>query len=132
MLLDSSKGHTGDQAALLSPTLTLSAPALLTFSYHMLLNDTDTVGTLSVYRFSVLHTYDQVLFQVRGNSGERWESAYVCLRAGEYQLAFVGTVGLPSLSDIAIDDIVVWKNTNCFVQQLFPSEGICYLLFACC
>ena len=122
MLLDSSKGQTGDQVALFSPTLTLSASALLEFSYQMLLNATDTVGSLTLYRFSLLHTYDSVLFQVRGNRGEKWLSAEVCLGAGEYQLAFVGTVGLASLSDIAVDNIKVWQNEYCY-EQHSSSEG---------
>jgi len=123
MLLDSSKGQTGDQVTLLSPTLTLSARSLLKFSYQMLLNSTDTVGSLTVYRFCLLHTYDQVLFQVRGNKGVTWKSEFVCLPAGKYQLAFVGTVGLASLSDIALDDIVVFEHDHCF-EEHSSSEGI--------
>jgi len=128
MLLDSSKGQTGDQVTLLSPTLPLSTVSSLRFYYHMLLNATDTVGSLTVYRYSQLHTYEQVLFQVRGNRGERWRPGKICLSAGVYQLAFVGTIGLASLSDIAIDDIVVWKNENCNELDSSPSEGIaiCY------
>ena len=130
MLLDSSKGQTGDQVTLLSPKLALSVRSLLKFSFQMLLNDTDTDGTLTVYRYTQLHVYDAVLFQVRGNRGVKWLSQEICLRTGEYQLAFVGTIGLASLSDIAIDNIKVTKGQDCDEQDSSPSEGlaICVLI----
>jgi len=110
MLLDSLNGQMGDQVTLLSPKKEFLASSYLTFSYHMLLNANDSVGALTVYRFTELLAYDMVLFTVQGNQGDGWMWAEVCIPAGLYRLAFVGTVGLVSLSDIAVDNIFVFEN----------------------
>ena len=48
-----------------------------------------------------------VLFTARGNQRRWWREAKVCIPAGVYRLAFVATVGLVSLSDIAVDNVAV-------------------------
>jgi len=113
MLLDSSNGQTGDKIMLLSPRLSLSNSSLLKFSYHMWLNESDTDGALAVYRYTRLHTYDMLLFEARGNGGNKWLSGEACIPAGNYTLAFVGTVGLPLSSDIAVDNIEVTEDSGC-------------------
>jgi len=132
MLLDSSNGQTGDKVTLLSPKMTFSERSLLTFSYHMKLNESDSVAALTVYRYTRLHTYDTVFFEARGNKGEEWMHREECIPAGEYQLAFVGTVGLVSLSDIAVDNIEVTKDTDCRQQNSSSSKGLVILIFAFC
>jgi len=127
MLLDSSNGQTGDKVTLLSPNRAFSNCSLLTFSYHMLLNDSDTDGSLAVYRYTRLHTYDELLFEERGNHGDEWFQGEVCIPAGEYRLAFVGTVGLPSLSDIAIDNIELMQDEECANLDVLLEEGLVFL-----
>ena len=127
MLIDSLNGQTGDQVTLLSPKVILSAPSILTFFYYMHMNDKDTVGTLTVYRYTQLHTYDKVLFTANGNHEKMWDVARICIPAGTYQLAFVAAVGLPSLSDIAIDGISVdraLEDKLCLDINNSSAEGI--------
>jgi len=125
MLMDTLNGQTGDQVTLFSPIMTFDEHSALMFSYYMYLNDTDTTGTLTVYRYTQLHTYDKVLFSTRGSRLDRWQSEMVCIPTGKYRLAFVGIVGLPSLSDIAVDNIEVFGNAGeCDYSNSSTSTGI--------
>jgi len=130
MHLDSTHGQFGDKATLLSPRTPFRARSSLKFSYHMMLNESDTLGALSVYRYTQLHTYDLLLFDVRGSQGQAWStSVSICIPSGTYQLAFVGTVGFPSASDIAVDDVEVTLDINCEDWDTLSSAGtaICTL-----
>jgi len=129
MLLDSLNGQRGDQVTLLSPKRNFVEHSSLTFSYHMLLNANDTDGALTVYRFTELFAYDTVLFTAHGNQGEEWMEAEACIPPGMYQLAFVGTVGLASLSDIAIDNIEVAEDKEtCSGVHSSSSQGAAFLI----
>ena len=123
MLLDSSTGQTGDRVILLSPKMNITKGSSLSFYYHMLLNDTDTVGALTVYRYTQLLTYDRVLFTATGNHGQLWHQETVCLPTGKYQLAFVGVVGLPSLSDIAVDAVDIDDDEECCCDDSHYTKG---------
>jgi len=130
MHLDSSNGQFGDKVTLLAPKMTFSARSSLKFSYHMKLNDSDTFAALSVYRYTQLQTYDTRLFEMRGNQGSEWKTPEsICLPSGTYQLAFVGTVGYPSASDIAVDNVVVADDINCEYWDTSSLDGS-LLLFA--
>jgi len=120
MWLDSLIGQTGDKVSLLSPTMTFSEHSLLTFQYHMLLNDTDTTGALSVFRMTELLSFDTLLYREHGNHGDSWNTAEVCLPSGTYHLTFVGTVGLKTLSDIAIDNIFISEHDKCVEPDSVP------------
>jgi len=111
--MDSLNGQTGDKVTLLAPEMTFPAHSSLSFSFYMYLNDSDAVGALAVYRYSPLRSYDTVLFMERGNRGSSWLERQVCIPTGTYHLAFVGTVGLTSLSDIAIDNIEIFEDRDC-------------------
>lgn len=123
MLLQSSVGQTGDQVSLLSPQRSFKTATVLTFFYNMWLNSTDTVGALKVYRYSKLHNYDQQMFSISGNQGRQWQKATICLPAGTYSLAFVGTIGLKYLSDIAIDSISLSADTPCNLGKTLNSQS---------
>ena len=110
MLLVSSVGQTGDQVALLSPMLHLDRPTILHFYFHMWLSATDTTASLKIYKNSMLHTYEQILFETTGNHGNEWYPASVCLPAGRYNIAFVGTVGINYVSDIGLDSVGMGSN----------------------
>jgi len=90
----------------------------------MLLNANDTTAALTVYRYTELFAYDKVLFTARGNQGEAWKEKKVCIPAGLYRLAFVGTVGLVSLSDIAVDNIEVVDDEDCSDDNTSSSQGV--------
>jgi len=128
MLLDSLNGQSGDQVTLLSPKMTFPANSLLVFLYHMHLKETEMYGALSVYTYTQLGTYDRRLLVARGNAGERWKSTSVCIPEGEYRLAFVGTVGIPSYSDIAVDNIEIRENNTCHLDN--GLKGVCFVMLA--
>jgi len=128
MLLSSLNGQIGDQISFLSPINTYSGKSMLAFFYNMNLKSDDTYGALTLYRYGELHTYDQVLFSApSSNSGLWYEAKIVCLPAGTYQLAFVGTIGLPSSSDITVDGVTVVEN-ECIVETL-PPQGTANILY---
>jgi hypothetical protein len=126
MLVSSSSGQSGDQVTLLSPIWTSPDPALLTFYYHMWLNSTDVTAALALYVQSAIGVNYQRLFFASGNRGSNWNSASVCLPAGTYRLAFIATVGLPFMSDIALDNVAVNLQESCDAkqqQQIQQSSG---------
>jgi len=123
MLLDSLNGQIGDQVTLFSPKRMFAASSFLTFSYFMHLNESDTAATLTVYKYSQLQTYDMKLFTARGNRGPIWHREEICIPSGTYQLAFVGTIGLPSLTGIAVDNVQIVDDDNCENNYSSSSEG---------
>jgi len=128
MLLDSLNGQSGDQVTLLSPKMKFPAKSSLVFLYHMHLKETDMDGALSVYTYTQLGTYDRRLLVAPGNAGESWNSMSVCIPEGEYRLAFVGTVGIPSYSDIAVDNIEIRQNNSCHLDN--GLKGVCFVMLA--
>jgi MAM domain, meprin/A5/mu len=118
MVVSSSFGRPGDQVILLSPKATYAGPVLLTFFYHMWLDSTDTSSTLTLFAQSLLGVNYQRLFSASGNKGPNWQSATVCLPAGTYRLAFVATIGLSFVSDIALDNLVMNIQGPCDSTQL--------------
>ena len=98
-------GNVGDQVTLFSPMETFHGSTLLKFRYHMMISDEDTTAALTVFAYSQLGVYEQRLLEIRGNHGDNWQQAEVCLPEGTYQLAFVATHGLRFSSDIALDDV---------------------------
>jgi len=106
-------GQLGDQVTLFSPTKTFDKGTRLKFSYHMLISDEDTTAALTVHTYSASHVYGESLLEIRGNQGSGWQTTYVCLPKGTYQLAFVATHGLQFLSDIALNRIELHNDDNC-------------------
>jgi hypothetical protein len=117
MLVSSSSGQTGDQVTLLSPMITISGPTVLTFHYHMWLNSTDSDAALALFLQSSIGVNYQRLFFASGNKGANWNPVLLCLPAGTYRLAFTATIGLPFMSDIALDNVVVNLEESCDSQQ---------------
>jgi hypothetical protein len=105
LLVDSSLGVPGDKVVLVSPPISSDKPQEITFYYYMHLDSSDTTAALSVYKYSPLKRFDLQLFNVSGNHGRSWQLATICIPAGEYHLAFVATIGITYLSDIAVDNI---------------------------
>src|SRR5664279_1715173 len=105
MLLESSLGQLGDTVMLLSPPRNFTSPTLMSFYYHMQLNSSETTAALTVYKYSRLHAFEQQLFMTSQDGGEEWQKASVCLPAGVYSVAFVGTIGLSYSSDTGLDNI---------------------------
>ena len=122
MYLDSSRGTPGDQVALLSPLISVAQPKQLQFYYNMFVNEDDTSTALTLYMFSQLHTYERQLLTMSGDYGDSWQLATVCLPVGNYSLAFVGTIGVTYLSDLAIDDISFTTNP-CSPQTFVHTTG---------
>lgn len=117
MLLQSSSGLTGDQVSLISPLVSIETITELTFYYNMWLDSSDKVGALNVYIYSEFHTYDSNVFSASGNQGSEWRKASICLPPGTYSLAFVGTIGMRYLSDIAIDSVSLNPDTLCVLDK---------------
>jgi MAM domain, meprin/A5/mu len=122
MLLHSADGGSGTQVALVSPQKNFENSMQLSFRYHMWLNETDAVASLKVYRYSSTHTFDQILFNASGNHGVSWQTVTVCLPNGTYSLAFLGTVGLRFLSDIAVADVVYSMSIKCSSTNVTAPE----------
>ena len=112
MMVSSSMARIGDQIMLLSPLGKFVGNYKLQFYYYMHLDDSDKTAALSLYRYSQLQASDQQLFVATGDQGTSWQLATVCLPSGTYRLAFVATIGIPYLSDMAIDDIS-YDTTSC-------------------
>ena len=107
MLLDSSAGLPGDQVALLSPQWNFAKSSQLTFYYYMNSSAAAVAPVLQVYVYTQLHTYEQLLFIDANRHDNTWQNAAICLPAGNYRLAFVGTIGSSYLSDIALDELTL-------------------------
>jgi len=105
MTVKSYIGQLGDQVTLLSPMRTFEKGTRLSFYYHMWISKEDKTAALTVFIYSQLRVYEKLLVEIRGDYGNRWEEASICLPEGTYQLAFVATHGLQFLSDIAVDEI---------------------------
>jgi MAM domain, meprin/A5/mu len=105
MLVDSANGIPGDQVMLLSPTYSTERQRYLAFYYYMHLDPSDTTAALSIYKYSPLKTFEQLLFTASRQFGRFWRAELVCVPAGNYNFAFVATIGIAYLSDIAIDHI---------------------------
>ena len=112
MVLRSSDGQTGDHVMLLSPMIHLEMPRNLLFFFHLWLNDTDNMAALTVYKYSLLQSIEKTLFVASGNHGKMWHDASICLPAGKYKLAFVGTTGFIYTSDIGIGHIVLGEECS--------------------
>jgi hypothetical protein len=113
MLLQSSAGQMGDRISLLTPQKSFDRHTTLTFHYNIRLNSLDTVGALDVYTSTKLQLHKQNLFRVSGDQGKQWRVAVICLPVGTYSLAFVGTIGMKYLSDIAIDSVSLSTDGVC-------------------
>jgi hypothetical protein len=90
---------------LVSPLFSSDKPREITFYYYMHLDSSDTIAALSIYKYSPLKRFELLLFNVSGNPGRSWQAASICIPAGEYHLAFVATIGITYLSDVAVDSI---------------------------
>jgi hypothetical protein len=105
MLFSSNGSKTGNNATLLSPLVKLSEISKATFHFRMLLPSSKKTA-LQVYKWSS-DSNKQILFNATGDQSSEWQQASVCLPVGIYRLAFVGVVGTPSFSDIAVDNISI-------------------------
>jgi len=130
MYLNSKNGNSGDQLTLYSPYVNLTEPKQFTFYYNMFLNAKDTTTALSVYTFSdIMQQFERQLFMASGNQGNLWQLATMCLPVGVYRLAFVGTIGMRYLSDLAIDDISFTTNPCSPPTVSIPTGYILGLIF---
>lgn len=129
MLLLSSVGQTGDQVTLMSPSETFTNHSLITFSYYMRLDPSDVTAMLTVYMYSIPRGYEQVLFRISGNKNSTWHTARGCLPPGSYRLAFVGTIGLKYMSDIAIGSVNIYSEPTCSLQPT-SSASTGYVIFS--
>lgn len=111
MLLDSSAGLGGDQVTLLSPEWTFITPSQLSFYFYMTEDLVVSPSTLQVYKYTQLHAYELLLHSTK-SVGSKWQQAKICLPAGTYRLAFVGTIGSNYLSDIALDEFTLNSATS--------------------
>jgi len=121
MTVPSDVGEIGDRVALQSPMTTVKESTELQFKYHIWTSSEDTTAALSLFIYSKLHVYEELLFEIQGNRGPSWQQATACLPNGTYQLAFVATHGLRFSSDIAVDNIVLSTDTRCSLNT--TTEG---------
>ena len=115
-------GQAGDQVTLWSPMETFRRGSLVTFKYHMWISSEDTTAALTVYTYSQMHVYERRLLEIRGDHGNSWKSASVCLPDGTYQLAFVATHGLQFLSDIALSNVELLNSDNEQCDLVYDSQ----------
>ena len=104
----------------------------MTFWYHMWLNATDSVASLTVYTYSLFGSNDRQLFTASGNHGSSWQSQTLCLPVGTYKIAFVGAVGMTYLSDIGIDSVALDYMTACSVPNVQDGERAAGKLYKIC
>jgi MAM domain, meprin/A5/mu len=124
MLVDSANGIPGDKVMLLSPTYSSERHRYLTFRFYMHLDSSDTTAALSIYKYSPLKSFEQLLFTVSGDQGSTWKHQEVCVPTGNYKFAFVATIGIAYLSDIAIDDITLSSDESWNCDQSFQNTSI--------
>ena len=77
------------------------------YYFHLMLLDRDQTASLQVNKYSPLRIFERPLFRISGNQGRNWHLASICLPAGTFSVAFVGTVGINYVSDIGISHIVL-------------------------
>ncbi|XP_015904973.1 MAM and LDL-receptor class A domain-containing protein 1 [Parasteatoda tepidariorum] len=109
----------GDRARLLSPNFLATGdnnPVCMKFATHMFGNG---VGSLRVLkRVPGDEAPDRVLWEISGESGNKWYRAQVSVSsATSYQLVFEGVVGTNSLGNIAIDSVSFIPGTCTITPQ---------------
>ncbi|KAH3854224.1 hypothetical protein DPMN_096763 [Dreissena polymorpha] len=103
----------GDNAAIVSHTLSANKPTCLSFFYNMF---GDSIGDLDVTIVDKCSGQTQTVFHESGNKGEAWKEANVSIPASavpnEYEIKIGATVGSSFEGDIALDDIFI-QETSC-------------------
>lgn len=104
MFLSSKSGQTGDQAAIRTPELSATNTSYLSLRYFMQATYTDQYSKLQI--FCTFHELKSVhLITLPWPSDPGWSSHTFPLPPGSYSLTFVGTMGEPLKSDLAIADV---------------------------
>ncbi|XP_052276513.1 uncharacterized protein LOC127875477 [Dreissena polymorpha] len=119
----------GDNAAIVSHTLSANKPTCLSFFYNMF---GDSIGDLDVTIVDKCSGQTQTVFHESGNKGEAWKEANVSIPASavpnEYEIKIGATVGSSFEGDIALDDIFI-QETSCAAKNIRlvngsrPSQG---------
>ncbi|XP_030629325.1 zonadhesin, partial [Chanos chanos] len=100
--------YNGDTARLVSSECPDPVPQCLEFWYHMY-GTADTMG-LTVYLLQ--GSLAQSVWSMRNNQGDLWHRALVDLRPEEnFQIIFEGRRGTDDRSDVAVDDISLYRGT---------------------
>ncbi|XP_054624523.1 MAM and LDL-receptor class A domain-containing protein 1-like isoform X2 [Dunckerocampus dactyliophorus] len=106
LYIEANSASHGDTARLISSKCSASGPKCLQFWYHMY-GSADTMG-LHVYLLQD-KTADAILM-MRNNQGNVWRQAQVDITtAGHFQILFEGRRGSNDRSDVAIDDISLYR-----------------------
>ncbi|KAG5286596.1 hypothetical protein AALO_G00016710 [Alosa alosa] len=111
--------HNGDTARILSGECSDPGPQCLQFWYHMY-GTADTMG-LSVHLLEDRLT--QGVWTKRNNQGDKWHKAEIDLMTtGPFQIILEGRRGTTELSDVAVDDISLYRGSCAdLVKPVSPS-----------
>ncbi|XP_051554355.1 zonadhesin [Myxocyprinus asiaticus] len=111
----------GDTARLLSLECADPQPQCLQFWYHIY-GTSSTMG-LSVYMLE--ENVSQEVWRRRENHGDMWHRALVNLSPKtEFQVIFEGRIGSTALSDVAVDDVSLYRGTcDDLISQVTLSPG---------
>ncbi|XP_062407650.1 zonadhesin-like [Sardina pilchardus] len=100
--------HNGDTARILSGECSDPGPQCLQFWYHIY-GTADTMG-LSVYLLE--DRLAQGVWTKRNNQGDEWHKAEIDLMTtGPFQIILEGRRGTTELSDVAVDDIFLYRGS---------------------
>jgi len=115
MIFDSRIGQVGDRMQLISPLMAISQSTQLQFSYYISRSQPHGGSLLQLFQVSKLGIKVQLLFENSMSVDTTWQLATVCLPIGSYSLVFLGTMGNPVVSNIAVDSIRVTRSNQCLL-----------------
>ena len=123
MLMNTNAGLSGEKIEFTSKLLTLDQMTSVNFSDYLDLSDG---ASLEVHQETRLFRRGPSLFSSSSSTVGAWAVTTICLQPGLRYLTFVATIGKPSHSIVAIDNILILHNTTdveCNVDEQTLSSG---------
>ena len=120
MNLNSSMGAPGDKSALRSPDIHLDFDREMHFSYYSTQQVWDRFVQLDVKIVTDDHL-DIPIYTISSASGTNVTSHTICLPSGDYQVHFVGTLGVGDDVHLALTD--VYLGEQCMSELSLSDSG---------